>query len=458
MAIQMPAGGWTPRDYQLDFWKFRRSGGRRAVLCWPRRHGKDHMCLNDMAVATQERVGLYLYVMPYQNQARRIVWDGIDKAGRKFLDAFPAEIIERKLDGEMKLHLKNGSVFQVIGGDDPDKLVGANPIGIVFSEYALTNPRCWQLVSPILRENDGWAVFNSTPRGKNHFLNLLNFGKSKAWRTLRTGGFEKPTGTDWYWSHETAATLGVLSPEDLRELRDELGDEQLFQQEAFCSFDIPLQGAYYASQFASLDKGNQITSVPVDRRLPVHTAWDLGISDSTSIWFFQQVGREIRIVNYMEMSGEGLITAIGDVKTWLRDKGVVGGVNYGPHDLTVRELTSGKSRLETSRLAGFPFRVVQKHSLEDGIEAVRNILSQCWFDAPCCERGLSALRSYRKEWDDNNKTFRNRPLHDWASHGADAFRYLAFGVRIVEGRQKDKHPKSYAAGDGAPPSVYSWGA
>jgi hypothetical protein len=423
-------------------------------MCWPRRHGKDHLCLNDMAVACLERVGLYLYVMPYQNQAKRIVWNGIDKEGRKFLDAFPQEIIEKVNDGEMRIHMKNGSVFQVIGGDDPDKLVGANPVGIVFSEYALTDPRCWQLVAPILNENEGWAVFNSTPRGKNHFLRILNFAKERQWRGMGREEFVKPNRNEWYWSHETAATLGVLSPENLKELRSELGDEQLFRQEAFCSFDVPLQGAYYATQFDQLDRERRIRGVLPEKRLPIHTAWDLGISDATTVWFFQQTGQEVRLLNYMEVTGEGLVTPIADAARWIREQGCVPGTNYGPHDITVRELGTGKSRLEVARSLGFPFRIVRKHAIPDGIEAVRNFLPRCFFDANRCERGLSALRSYRKEWDDANKTYKNRPVHDWASHGADAFRYLAYGVREQSGLAKTERPTSYVQDASASSSFF----
>lgn len=441
--VQMPAQGWCPRDYQLPFWKFRRAGGRRAVIVWPRRHGKDHLCLNDMAMASLERVGSYYYILPYQNQARRIVWDGMDKDGKRFRDAWPAELIEKTNEAEMRIHLKNGSVIQVMGGDDPDKLVGANPVGVVFSEYALTDPKCWQLIAPILTENGGWVVFNSTPRGKNHLLSMLNHAKAKEWPPCSRGGWDKAKPDHWYWSHETAASIGVLTPEEMRQLREELKDEQLFQQEVFCSFEAPMQGAYYASAFAKLDRDRRCTKVPVEPRSPIDTAWDLGISDSTCVWFAQRVGLEYRIVNYMEFTGEGLIHTVGEVVRWIREQSAAPGTFWMPHDLAQRELTTGKSRVEVVRGLGVSVRVVPKHAVEDGVEAVRNFLPKCVFDAVKCERGLSCLRSYRKEYDSANQTFRNRPLHDWASHGADAFRYLAMSHREKATVDKEGMPASY---------------
>lgn len=455
MSIAMPAQGWVPRDYQLGYWKFRRAGGRRAVLVWPRRHGKDHLCVNDMAMSSVERVGTYFYILPYQNQARRIVWDGMDKQGKRFRDAWPADLIEKTNEAEMRIHLKNGSVVQVMGGDDPDKLVGANPVGVVFSEYALTDPKCWQLIAPILAENGGWVTFNSTPRGKNHLLSVLNHAKAKEWPPISKGGWDKPKPEQWYWSHETAATLGVLTVEELTQLRSELQDEQLFQQEAFCSFEAPMQGAYYANVLTKLDQQKRFTKVPVEPRAPIETAWDLGISDSTCVWFFQRVGLEYRIVNYMEFTGEGLVTTVGEVTRWIREQSAMPGNFWFPHDLTQRELTTGKSRVEVVRGLGVSVRVVPKHAIEDGVEAVRNFLPKCVFDFVRCDRGISCLRSYRKEWDSTNQTFRNRPLHDWASHGADAFRYLAMGHREKTSVDQAERPVSYV-GEGSTGSFFKY--
>lgn len=439
----MPAQGFMPRSYQLKFWKFMMHGGRRAVLCYPRRHGKDILSLNWMACASIQRVGLYIYVFPLQNQARRVVWNGIDGSGKRFLDAWPKELVQAKSNVEMRLHLKNGSVVQVIGSDDPDKLVGMNPVGLVYSEYAMADPMSWKLVSPILAENSGWAVFNSTPRGMNHFSKLLNHAKANSWdeETL------PPPSRAWFWQHETARTLKVLNAEQLRVMRSELQDEALFQQEAFCSFSSPMQGAYYDTQIKFLRKNKRIGKVPVEPKLPVHTGWDLGMDDATAIWFVQIIGKEVRLVDYYENSGEGLVHYAQYLKEWATVNCATLGVHYAPHDIAVREFTSGKSRLETARSMGLKMQPVKKHTLEDGIEQTRNFLVRCWVDAENCERGLDCLVSYCKEWDSARSTFKTRPLHDWASHAADALRTLAWGLKRTDQKFMKKQQSQYNVDD-----------
>jgi hypothetical protein len=354
--------------------------------------------------------------MPYQNQARRVIWEGMDKSGKKFIDAFPPSIVERKSQNDMALYLKNGSMFQVLGGDDPDKLVGANPVGLVFSEYALTDPRCWQLVAPILAENDGWAIFNSTPRGKNHFYKLLNLAKSRQ--------------RSWHYDFQTAKTLKVLSPKDLRDLRDELADEALFQQEAFCSFETPLTGAYYATQMKFLESHERLGKIPIDPALPVYTAWDLGMDDATAIWMIQRHRREFRAVGYYENSGEGLPHYVAFLKEWAAQNDVTFEKHFAPHDIKVRDWGGdGKSRLDIARAMGLRFTPVKKvQSIADRIEATRKILPMFWMDEEQCGRGIEALKSYRKEWDASKQAFNNRPLHDWACHGADALGTFAMGI------------------------------
>lgn len=437
--VVMPAQGFIPRWYQLPFWRFMQNGGRRAILVYPRRHGKDILSLNWMACASMQRVGLYLYVFPLQNQARRVVWNGIDGSGKRFIDAWPKEVIANRSNAEMRLHLKNGSVVQIVGSDDPDKLVGMNPVGLVYSEYAMANPMAWKLVSPILAENNGWVIFNSTPRGMNHFSKMLNHAKANPWdkKTM------PPRPNQWFWQHETARTLKVLTPEDLRNMRDELQDEALFQQEAFCSFSSPMQGAYYDTQLKYLRKQGRIGKIPIETKLPVHTGWDLGIDDATSIWFAQVHGKEVRLVDYYESSGEGLSYYIRYLKEWAADHNVSFGSHYAPHDIAVREFTSGKSRLETAKALGLKFTPVKKHSLEDGIEQTRNFLPSCWIDIDRCERGIDCIASYRKEWDAMKHTFKARPLHDWSSHGADSLRTLAWGMRVGAKKKRSELPQRY---------------
>tara|TARA_Y100000385_G_scaffold32247_1_gene30339 strand:+ start:1261 stop:2580 length:1320 start_codon:yes stop_codon:yes gene_type:complete len=420
----LPAFGWQPTWFQLKVWQYLERGGRRAVCVWPRRHGKDYFSINWCATASQARIGTYWMVYPFLNQGRRIAWNGMDKEGKRFIHAFPPELVESQSNAEMRLHLKNGSVFQIMGADKPDSLVGSNPIGIVFSEWSLMDPHCWKLIAPILAQNDGWAMWIYTPRGPNHGLSLLNRAKAN--------------GKSWYWSHETAKSLKYQSLASLRELRDELQDEALFQQEAFCSFETPMQGAYYATQIKRLRKDNRFGKVPWESKVGVVTSWDLGMDDATTIWFFQIVGHEIRVIDYYENSGEGLAhyVKILKEKPYHYDK------HYFPWDVSVRDLSTGKTRVQTLREMGLSnLRPVQKLGVMEGIEATRNILPKMWFDDSACERGISCLASYQKEWDEDRKVFKTSPLHNWASHGADAMRTFGVGFRKSNNSHKQKDTK-----------------
>lgn len=410
MPITLPYN-YTPREYQLPFLKAMDSGFKRAVLVWHRRAGKDKTLINFVTKKMFERVGSYYYFFPTYKQGKKILWNGMDKDGFKFINHIPKEIRKRTDNGEMLIEAVNDSIFQVIGTDNIDSIVGTNPLGCVFSEYALQDPRAWDFIRPILAENGGWAVFNFTPRGANH---------GKAIKDLALSDPEH-----WYCQILTVDDTHTISPEVLKQEREEIikkdGNDALYQQEYYCSFDVPIQGAYYAQQLMLAESEGRLSNVPYDPATTVNTVWDLGVNDTTAIWFYQEVRQEIHIIDYYETSGEGLSHYV----KVLQDKGYVYGEHYAPHDIEVRELSSGKSRKETAQSLGIRFQVAPKLSIEDGIDAARNILSQCWFDKTKCERGLNALKSYHKEWDEENKTYRNHPEHDWSSNGSDAFRYLA---------------------------------
>lgn len=433
--VELPANNWLPRKYQRGAWSYlqRTPTGARAILCHHRRAGKDHLSINWAAVASQQRVGLYIHIFPYANQGRRVIWNGIDGNGVKFLDAFPSELVERRSDLEMRLVLKNGSIFQVLGADDPDKLVGINCVGAIFSEYALMDPRTLDLVMPILNENGGWALFPSTPRGENHFHRLVENAKKDP---------------RWFLSIETIETTGAVDPARIEEERQRGVDEALIQQEYYCSFTAPLQGAYYDRQMNQMMESKRICSVPFEPALEVHTAWDLGVNDSTVIWFFQtEKGGAVRIFDYYEASGEGL----GHYARVLDERATKGrwtyGTHYGPHDLAQRDIGTAVARIETARALGINFVIVPKHDVEEGIEAARQLLPKCWMDEKAAKRGIEALKSYRKEWDERLQTFRSKPLHDWSSHAADAFRYLAMGLRERKPRDKDRQNPEHALSD-----------
>lgn len=422
MKIQVPID-WKPRPYQLPLWKYMEGGGKRAVAVWHRRAGKDLSSINWCAVSALTRPGLYWHLFPTYNQGRKIAWDGMTRDGRKFLEHFPKEMWEAVNNTEMRLTLKNGSIYQVVGTDNVDRLVGANPVGVVFSEYSLQDPRAWDYIRPILAENGGWALFIYTARGRNHGYDLLNVAKKNE---------------NWFQQ--------VLSVEDTRaiplsaidEERASGMPEEMIQQEFYCSFDAPLVGSYYGNAMARLLADRHLTKVPYEPLLDVHTAWDLGVGDSTSIIFYQLSGSEIRIIDYYEMQGEGL----AHYAKVLREKEYVYGEHLAPHDIQVRDFSTGKSRLEAARELGIRFRVVPNLRVDDGIEAVRNTLPKCYFDEDKCAHLIESLRQYRKDYDEKRQVFRDRPLHDWTSHPADAMRYLALGVRQRNDKRMSKLPRT----------------
>ena len=365
-----------------------------------------------------QRVGVYWHMLPQADQARKAIWDAVnpDTSKRRIDEAFPREIRDSTRETDMFIRFRNGSSWQVVGSDNFNSLVGSPPIGVVFSEWSLADPQAWAYLRPILLENNGWALFIFTPRGRNH-----------AHKTLLTAQSEP----GWFGEVLTVEQTKRFTAEQLeaerRELVAQYGQEfgeAAFQQEYYCSFDAAIVGAYYARLISTAEAEKRVTAVPWEPGVLVHTAWDLGIGDSTAIWFCQQVGREVRLIDYYEASGVGLDHYV----KILREKPYVYGEHVLPHDAEAKELGTGKTRTEMLRSLGIKGRVIPQQSVDDGINAVRMLLPRCWFDKTRCERGLEALRQYRCDFDDRLKTFRPRPLHDWTSHAADAFRYLAQGL------------------------------
>ena len=421
---------FVPRSYQVPIMSALDSGYKRAVQVWHRRSGKEKTDINIIAKKMWERVGAYYYVFPEFSQGRKVLWDGADKEGFRFLDHFPQMILEGPPNNtEMKLRAKNGSLLQIIGSDRYDAVLGTNPIGMVFSEYALQDPACWGYFRPILAENDGWAIFNFTPRGENHAYDLYELAKSDP--------------ANWFVDLRTvddthAIDLDVLSRERAEIVRL-YGNDALYRQEYFCNFSVPISGAYYADQIQQAYAAGHVGNVPHESSLSVDTWWDLGINDRMSIWFTQSVGQELRAIDYMEGSGKGLDHYIREIKS----KPYVYGKHTAPHDIEVRELSSGKSRRETARNLGIDFEIAPNIPIMDGIDASRSLFGKTWFDREKCREGLNALKNYRKQYDEKRKTYSNTPLHDWSSNGADAFRYLAVSLDFKHRSMPAKRPDAY---------------
>ena len=418
---------YTPRPYQIDLWQaITNNEKKRALYVWHRRAGKDLIALNIiMFQAVFNQVGTYWHIFPSYAQGKKAIWQETDASGRKYLDYFPDELIARKNEKDLTITFKNGSIYQIVGSDNPDSLRGAGIKGAVFSEYAEQDVRAWETIEPMLLATNGWAIFNFTPKGQNHSYELFKMAK---------------LSKNWHCEIKTAEETGVFTKEQLEQVKEEAIAKgktlDYFNQEYMCSFTNPIEGAYYSSIIKQLEDKKQITNVPHEPNLPVQTWWDLGVRDSTAIWFTQQIGKEIRVIDYLENSGVGLVEYIREVK----NKNYIYESHNAPHDIVVREFTSGRARIDTARELGINFNIVPKLSQSEGIDAVRIILNKCWFDEAKCKKGLIALNNYKKEFDIKRNCFYDTPLHDWSSNGADAFRYLAVGYQdMIDKQQRQTH-------------------
>lgn len=370
-------------------------------------------------------------MLPEASQGRKAIWSAVNPhSGRRLIDqAFPLEFRSSTRDQEMAITFSNGSLWRVVGSDNYDSLVGSTPAGVVLSEWALADPNAWAFIRPILMENKGWVIFVTTPRGNNHAKSTYNLAKDDP---------------EWFGQILTAKDTGIFSEDDLgrelREMQHEYGQEEgkaFFDQEYYCSFESALLGSYYGAYLNRMRaEGRLRANIPVDRAVLVHTAWDLGYTDSTAIWFVQRCGREYRILDYHEASGNGLDAYVQVLQAKAQERGWVYGNHYFPHDVAVKELgNGGLSRIDTLRGLGLKASVVPQSNVNDGINAVRRLLDAAYIDEGRCERGLNALSNYRREWNEKTRMYSDKPLHDWSSHGADALRTFASGYRDPKERK-----------------------
>jgi hypothetical protein len=387
--------GYRPRPQQAALHADRT---RFKVIVAHRRFGKTVFAILQLllgAMGSKRPALRYAYVAPFYRQAKAVAWD--------YLRHYGGRLGARFHETELRCDLPNGARVSLYGADNPDSLRGLYLDGVVLDEYAQMDPR------PALADRRGWAVFIGTPAGRNGLWEIYRQAKSTpGWRALLYRAGE----TKLLPAAELAAAQQAMSKAE-------------YAQEFECSFDAAIRGAYYGALIAAAEAEQRIGRVAHEPRLPVHTAWDLGVGDATAIWFFQRLGPEVRLIDYYESSGVGL----DHYAQMLQRRGYDYGDHLLPHDARVQEMGSGKTRVETLQGLGIRPRVLGQHRLEDGINAARLLLPRCWFDAQRCARGLEALRHYRSEWDERLKAFRERPLHDWSSHAADAFRYLAMGLR-----------------------------
>lgn len=402
---------------------------KRVVLVWHRRTGKDKTAFNIMITKARERVGNYYYYFPTLAEGRKILWDGKDKTGMKFLDHIPEEFIavkngrQKKNDHEMKIEFTNGSLFQIMGTDDLN-VVGVNPVGCVFSEYSLMNPKAYELITPILRENGGWVMFIYTPRGFNHGWDRYNMALMN---------------DDWFCQLLTINdTDGVFTQEDIEAERAEGKTEELIQQEYYCSFEYGLEGSYFTSLMMEAKEEGRISSVPHNKALGVQTAWDIGVGDSTAIWFYQIDGIYHNFIDYYEMNNEGIEHYVNLLNKKKDENDYTYIKHYAPHDIAVRSWDAKKNkagvlptRKDTASDLGYDFITIQRPlSKEDSIQAARKLIPMSRFDAVKCKDGIGALQNYQKVYNAKYKCFSETPLKNWATDGADAFQITALAKEI----------------------------
>lgn len=423
---------FSPRGYQLPFFRAMEGGKRRAVLVWHRRAGKDKTVFNFVVQEMLRRVGNYYYFFPTYNQGRKILWDGKDRTGFPFLGHIPAELLKGDPNNtEMKLSLVNGSLLQVVGSDNIDSVVGTNPVGCVFSEYSLQDPRGWDFMRPILRENRGWAVFVFTPRGKNHGWELAEIARRESRDEKGEWFYQRLTVEDTFGS---GGTVGV---EDVEEDRKSGMSENLIQQEYYCSFEAAVENAVFGSQIWAARQEGRVTRVPWEPRQVVETYWDIGWDDATAIWFVQQVARELRLIDYYEarLAGPEHYVKVVREKPYTYSRHVM------PHDADYGRMeTGGKSLKQILQEMGLFVDIGKKLSKEEQIQNARLLFPKCWFDEDKCGKGVDALSSWHFSYDTEKRILGRTPLHDWSSHGADAFCLLGAELRDIAPQTKIKYP------------------
>jgi hypothetical protein len=393
-----------------QFEPFHRRTERFACIVAHRRAGKTVACVNDLqdgALRCDRLRPRFAYLSPYFKQSKAVAWDYL-RAACEPLRRVGASVNE----SELRVDYPNGGQVRLYGADNADALRGIYLDGVVLDEFADMDPRVWpEVIRPALADRTGWAVFIGTPKGRNSFHDI--------WK--RSEGDK-----DWFSLVLKASETGLIATPELQLAKRDLSEDQ-YAQEFECSFDAAIVGAYYGKLMnaAENDRPSRITGVPYEPTARVWTAWDLGIRDATAIWFAQIVGREIHLIDYYEASGADL----GHYVREISNRPYVYAGHIVPHDAQAKELGTGKSRLEVlESLQLKNVTIAPMHRVEDGINAVRVMLPRCWFDKNRCERGVEALRLYRSDYSDKLQALRPTPVHDWTSHAADAFRYLALTI------------------------------
>lgn len=447
MEIDLPANNWQPRPHQLKLWCALERGTRRAISIAHRRWGKDEIALHFTAVQAMQTPASYWHMLPEYAQAKKAIWNAVNPhTGKRRIDeAFPQEIRKSTDEQSMFIRFKNESTWQVVGSDNYMSLVGAGIKGIVFSEWAKADPAALAYFEPMLNENDGWALFITTPQGKNHAFNMYRMALNEP---------------DWFADLQTVEHTGfpIDRVEKSRRLYHELFGEDagdaLIDQEYYCSFEAAVLGAVYGKQMAKITKEGRITEkVAHDPDYPVYTAHDMGFDDHHAIIFFQIGMGEILVIDYDEGSGweprnicerlygRNIIVDERDLQTgeiiqWHFGEDIDGlehrkQYNFAdishhvPWDAGIKvQAAGGKSTVEQCARLKIRMHVHPGASQMDDEAALRSILPRCWFSTKA-DKLTNALSSYHRKWDEEKKKFKDKPEHDWSSHGCDAAELMA---------------------------------
>ena len=395
---------YRPRSVFEDFHDRKE---RWAVIVAHRRCGKTVACINDLivkALLENKQHAQYAYIAPFYSQAKSVAW--------RYLERFSEPVLSKANQSELWVELINGARIRLFGADNPDALRGNFLDGVVMDEMADMKPSVWgEIIRPLLADRLGWATFIGTPKGHNAFYDIYNEATKKP---------------NWYVKVLRADQTMLLPQSELDDAKATMSDNQ-YEQEFLCSFEAAILGAFYGQEMRRITDLERITTVDYDPMFPCHTAWDLGFNDSTSIWWFQVVYGEIRVLDHHSSNGQAVPYYTGLLQQKEDEFGYKYGYHYLPHDARAKTLASGgKSIIEqiSAKIDIKHLKIVPNLSLQDGIQATRLALTRCWFDNRC-EEGIECLRQYQREWDDDKKVFRDRPKHDWTSHSADAFRYLS---------------------------------
>ncbi len=398
-------------DYEprRAFMPFHERTERWACLVAHRRAGKTVAAVNELiraAAVCASAMPLFAYIAPYRSQAKSVAWE--------YLKHYARPILASVNESDLYVDLVNGARIRLFGADNADAMRGLGFDGLFLDEYADFKPSVWgSILRPALSDKQGWCVFSGTPKGKNQFWDIYSTAQR--------------IPSEWFCLELPASVSKLLPEGELSAAKAQLSPDQ-YMQEYECSFEAAILGAYYGTEMREATEQGRVTKVNYDNNVPVHTAFDLGYRDDTAVWFYQVIRDEVHIIDYYAVSGAN----IDEIAANILSRPYNFGKHYLPHDARAKTLAAaGKSVIEqlAVHFGINSLAIVPDLSVQDGIQAVRKVLPQCWFDADKCSEGIEALRQYQREYDEDKKAFRQTPRHDWCSHPADAFRMLSIAWR-----------------------------